>query len=193
MYHFSRFIAINLILIFTASCGLLRLTGNAVTVGGKIARESLDISAKVIETGAKTGGAGIRYAVGKRSVRLEREGNSYFVMARINKKGNVRLLVDTGATDVQISVALAKRLGIKFREEDAIPCTLANGAIVQGSPIVFKSIRIGGITVKKVNGIVLLSQISAHDQGLLGMSFLKHFKFEIDSKRDLLILKSQEK
>ena len=180
--------ACNLLTILT-SCSVVRLTGDTVVVGGKVARETVKFSSLVVEKGAKLGGAGIRYFAGTRVVKLEREGDSYYVKVRINKKQNVRLLLDTGASNVQVSQKIALESGIDINQSQRVNCTLADGSIAPAAAIVLKEVRIGGVKVKDVDAVVLLSEEIALNGGLLGMSFLNKFNFEIDTDRNLLLLR----
>ena len=180
--------ACNLLTILT-SCSVVRLTGDTVVVGGKVARETVKFSSLVVEKGAKLGGAGIRYFAGTRVVKLEREGDSYFVKVRINKKQNVRLLLDTGASNVQVSQKIALESGIDINQSQRVNCTLADGSIAPAAAIVLKEVRIGGVKVKDVDAVVLLFEEIAPNDGLLGMSFLNKFNFEIDTDRNLLFLR----
>ncbi len=57
-----------LLTIILTSCTVVRLTGETIVVGGKLARETVELSSLVVEKGAKLSGAGIRYFSGKRVV-----------------------------------------------------------------------------------------------------------------------------
>ena len=184
----TYFFACNLLTILT-SCSVIRLTGDTVVVGGKLARETVKFSSLVVEKGAKLGGAGIRYFAGTRVVKLEREGDSYFVKVRINKKQNVRLLLDTGASNVQVSRRIVQESGIDINQSQRVNCTLADGSIAPAAAIVLKEVRIGGVKVKDVDAVVLLYEEFTQSDGLLGMSFLNNFNFEIDTDRNLLLLR----
>lgn len=184
----TYFIAGNLLTILT-SCSVIRLTGDTVVVGSKLARETVKFSSLVVEKGAKLSGAGIRYFAGTRVVKLEREGDSYFVNVRINKSQNARLLLDTGASNIQVSRRIVQKSGINISRERRVNCTLADGSIVPAAAIVLKEVRIGGVKVKNVDAVALLYEEITQSDGLLGMSFLNNFNFEIDTDRSLLLLR----
>ena len=170
-------------------CRLTKLAGDTVVLSGKVARETIKLSGEIVQTSGKLGGAGVRYFSGARVVKLEKEGNSYFVKARINRKHSARLLVDTGATDVQISSELARKMGIETSGKGTVNCTLANGSVVPAIPIILDEIRVGSVNVKNVDALVLVHDYRSYGDGLLGMSFLGHFAFELNTSRNELILR----
>ena len=178
--------------LFLAACSMVELAGDTVVLGGKIARETVKLSGEIVQVSGKLGGAGIRYFSGTRVIRLEKEGNSYFVKVRINKKHTARLLLDTGATNVQISRLLARKIGVGLNNKQAIQCTLADGSTVPAISVILKEVRIGRVDVNNVDALVLVRDYDTAEDGLLGMSFLNNFKFELDTDRDLLILRHAE-
>ncbi len=106
---------------------------------------------------------------GEVSLRAERDGH-FYTQALINGT-HVRLMVDTGASDVALSAADARRLGIDLStlRFDRIYST-ANGQ-VPGARVVLDEIRIGSLTVRNVAASVTQGEGLA--QSLLGMSFLR--------------------
>lgn len=94
----------------------------------------------------------------------------FYVTARINNKGTVRFLVDTGATMVTISYAEAKRLKITLpREEEPITIVTANGTST-AYKVKLDRIQIGNIALNNIDAII--AKGNKLDIGLLGMSFL---------------------
>ncbi|MBU0991251.1 MAG: retroviral-like aspartic protease family protein [Proteobacteria bacterium] len=173
---------------FLCSCAVVELAGDAVVLTGKVAVAAVKTTGAVIMTTGKIAGATVGYFVGKRKVKLERVGNSYYVNARINGKKNARLILDTGATSVQISSRLAKKLKINLKKADTVQCTLADGSIVQARVIVLKEVKLDGVKVKDVTALVIENDSDQDGDGLLGMSFLNNFIFQIDPDKNLLIL-----
>ena len=96
-------------------------------------------------------------------------GSSHFVIEAEVDGTPLRFLADTGATDVVISTADARQLGIdpSTLRFDKIYRT-ANG-IVRGAPITLKEIRVGPITLKNVRASVNGAPLN---RSLLGMSFI---------------------
>ncbi|MDE2259709.1 MAG: retroviral-like aspartic protease family protein [Betaproteobacteria bacterium] len=97
----------------------------------------------------------------------------------------VIVLVDTGATDVAISQALADKIGIK--SHSAIQTQTANGNSV-GFMTRLKSIKIGGIEVSDV-AATIVPKLSGAD-ALLGMSFLN--RMDINLHNGVMTIKQAE-
>ncbi|GJL82135.1 MAG: aspartyl protease [marine bacterium B5-7] len=118
---------------------------------------------------------------GRVEVLLERNRAGHYVSSgRINGM-SVEFLLDTGATDVAMSLAVADRLGLPH----GAPVTLstANG-VVRGYQTVINEIALGDITRNKVRAVV--SPGIRDDTVLLGMSFLKHIEM-LQSGNTLLL------
>jgi aspartyl protease family protein len=85
----------------------------------------------------------------------------------------VRFILDTGASEVMLSTADARRLGI---DPGSLSYTrsyqTANGRVM-GAPVVLKSVDIGPIHMTDVAASVLENPT---DMSLLGMSFLNRLK-----------------
>ncbi len=191
----KNFIILLLPIVF-CSCAVIEFTGDTVEMTGKIIRTGIRTTGTLVTTTGKVayatgkaGKAGIDYFTGTRKIQLERVGNSYFAVARLNRKYNVRLLVDTGATHVQISERMARYMGIKTDNAMLVRCTLADGSTTYAKLITLKEMSVGGTKVKNVEALVLFSQEGDDKHGLLGMSFLDHFRFQIDPDKRLLLLK----
>ncbi len=180
-------LCMSTLLLLLSSCKMLEITGDTIVVAGKTATAAVKITEAVAGTAVKVGKVGVRLAVGKRAIKLEREGNSFYVTARVNRHYKTRLLVDTGATHVQISSTLARRMGLG-NVGDLVPCTLADGSVVYARSVSLRDVRLGRARAKDVRALVFESEEDASSEGLLGMSFLEQFRFEIDTDRELLIL-----
>ena len=102
-------------------------------------------------------------------VRRER-GGEYIAPGTVNGV-DVTFLIDTGATDVGIPPALARRL--KLRHGPKVEITTASD-VIPGHLVILNEVSLGPLTLKRVRGSV--SEHSIHDEVLLGMSFLQHFE-----------------
>jgi clan AA aspartic protease (TIGR02281 family) len=111
------------------------------------------------------------------------------VKALLNGELPVNLVLDTGASAIMLKRALAEKLGIKLDKPDT-KVTLADGKTVSAKHIILESVKVQDSEVSKVDAVMLLEEESALGpvDGLLGMSFLKHFSFKIDRKDKKLIL-----
>jgi len=115
-------------------------------------------------------------------VKLIKRGRNYYINVLLNDKENALLHLDTGCSTTLISKKLAEKLGIKGGEE--VMSILANGTKVKGKRATMKSIKVGDQVIKNVPIIIL----DAPNDGLLGMSFLRYFIFQVDTKTNELIL-----
>jgi len=189
-----------------SGCSFLEATGTAVGVVGKVGWEAGKAVTNVVWTGSQMAGqtanqtnktlTKISAPRDKRStvegeravVYLQKEGKSYFVRARVNGSVWGRFLLDTGASAVQISKKMAQRLHINYKKSQAVPVTLAGGGMVAGRMVVLEEIHLGEVAVRNVKAIILDYEDNQSSDGLLGMSFLENFVFQIDAKNNQLIL-----
>ncbi|MCL6271905.1 TIGR02281 family clan AA aspartic protease [Sansalvadorimonas sp. 2012CJ34-2] len=104
----------------------------------------------------------------------------YWVDGMINGR-TVRMVLDTGATDISISEEEAKRIGLDYKGGRKRPYQTANGVVV-GYQIVLESVSIQGITEMNVPASVIASDHPI----LLGMSFLK--RVDMREKGNLMFL-----
>lgn len=120
-----------------------------------------------------------------RQVVLAGDSRGHFVStARINGR-SVEVMVDTGASVVALSAQTARRMGIvPPKSAFGAGMKTANGAI-ETAPIVLSEVKLGGITVRNVNAVVIPGTGLGVD--LLGMSFLGRLSgFEIEKGQLIL-------
>jgi clan AA aspartic protease (TIGR02281 family) len=125
-------------------------------------------------------------------VPLIREQKSFFVRVKLNDKLWGKFLLDTGASALQISGKMARRLKVDLSQAQVVPVTLAGGAMVKGKIVTLKSVQIGGVELTNVQAIVLERDNMDLRDGLLGMSVLEHFVFQIDTQSGELILEERK-
>jgi clan AA aspartic protease (TIGR02281 family) len=171
------------------SCSLIGLTGETVSLAGKTASALVKTSGTIIQTSGKLGGMGANKLFGKRTIRLEKEGNLLYVVAKLNRNLKTRLALDTGASTVQISSKVAKLLDLNLSKGEITTCELADGSLISATLITLDEIKIGRVKVKDVETVVIDDESKLPANGLLGMSFLKEFNFSIDTEQNLLIVK----
>jgi aspartyl protease family protein len=124
---------------------------------------------------------------------LRRVGGLFLVTARINNQINSYFIVDTGATAVMISEALADQLGIEYASKPKLKTMTASG-FLESPRIVLDSIHVpdeNGAGVSRVDAYVAtLPGAPPAIGGLLGQSFLRNFHVTIDAERAVMHLRA---
>ena len=137
-----------------------------IEIGGK--RE-------VLKLGVVTAGFASR---GKGNVTLYPDrGGHFFVEGAVNGTG-VRFMVDTGATVVAMSSAVANRIGIDYRKHGRPGMASTPAGYVKTYNVTLGTVQVGDITLHNVAGSII--EGSHPREALLGMSFLG----QLDMKRD---------
>jgi len=114
---------------------------------------------------------------------LRLRGGQYAVEATVDpdrngREATVRLLVDTGAAITAIDASLLSRLGYNLNERSEYFAT-ANG-VVQAPVVTLGALSIGESSVNKLTIGALNFDAQKNVDGLLGMNFLRHFKFRLN-------------
>lgn len=123
-------------------------------------------------------------ADGTPQVALQRNRAGHYVATGAINGEPALFLIDTGATDVALPLALARRLDLPMRPGGM--SMTANGAVRTWTTRL-DSVDLGGLVARGVRASVLPSMPG--DEVLLGMSFLRHF--EMIQRGDQLILRPQ--
>ena len=118
-----------------------------------------------------------------KEVALQRNRDGHYIANGSIDGVAVVFLLDTGATDVAISPALARRL--RLQEGPAISVQTANGTLT-GYATRLRSVRLANIQQQDVPAIINPG-MRAEDEVLLGMSFLKHL--ELIQRGDTLTIR----
>ena len=124
----------------------------------------------------------------KQIIPLRRVGNSYIVSVRINDMLTEDFILDTGCADMFLppEMFLKLKLGREHIIDDSY-AVIANGQSIRILRVNLETVQVGGFSVSNVAASVPMSR----QQGtlpLIGMSFLKHFHFSIDTAGGRLIL-----
>ena len=119
---------------------------------------------------------------------LTRRGQHFLVDASPGGDGNLRLLIDTGASMTMVTSGVLQQQGARYRDTgQSRVFNTANGPV--RAPIyILESLSIGDWAVKNLETGVLDMAGQAGIDGLLGMNFLKHFRFFIDQNESMLRL-----
>ncbi len=127
--------------------------------------------------------AGAAPAAQRASVSLTADVRGHFSAAGSINGYPLNFLVDTGATSISISAAEAKRMGIDYRAGQAGAVNTAAG-VIPAWRVTFNTVKLGGITLNQVEGLVVESGLSVP---LLGMSFLNRMEMKRDGQTMTLI------
>lgn len=120
-------------------------------------------------------------------VKLIKVGDSNIVDVVVNEKKRTKLVLDTGATSVVISNAVAKQCVPNLSAAETVNFTSVTGS-GSGRAVKLTSLRVGTAKVSNVEAIVHDMPANSNDEGLLGMTFLKHFRVTLDSENSALWL-----
>ncbi len=196
---------------FGCGCTLLEAGGEAVGVVGKAGWTAAKAVGGVVYTGTSMAGqtanqtnknlsresprhktSRVTLSGGRLVVPLEREGTSFYVRVTFNGKVPARLLLDTGASAMQVSRAMSKKLKLKTSGAQVVPVMLAGGGYVRGRAVDISEVAVGEAKVHNVKAIVLDQDNLKLADGLLGMTFLENFIFSMDTKKGELILEKRK-
>jgi clan AA aspartic protease (TIGR02281 family) len=113
------------------------------------------------------------------SIRLEAERGSLFVDVVVGKK-TVRMVVDSGASLVTLPIRTATELGVTVPvDARQLKMVLADGRAIPARAVTLPRVRVGEFEAVNVEAAVLDASAS-NAEPLLGMSFLRNFKAELD-------------
>ncbi|MBS0446095.1 MAG: retroviral-like aspartic protease family protein [Proteobacteria bacterium] len=155
---------------------LVSVTSDAavVEVGGR--RVTLALGGAQVDLGGAASAGG-----GTQIVLSEGTGGHYWTSGSINGK-SVSFVVDTGATNVSLSLAEAERLGLDLKQAQRGIANTANGQVT-AYRVMLDVVRVGDVQVYNVAATVVPTPMP---QVLLGNSFLSHFQMKRDS--DTMVL-----
>jgi len=113
-------------------------------------------------------------------------GQAIMVNARINDAGNVRLLLDTGASVTTINPRVLAQLGVSSR--DAVRGSI-RGVTGQADTlfVVVNSIDVNGAKAGPIRVVAHDVDLGQSD-GLLGRDFLDRFQVAIDNQAGIVTL-----
>lgn len=127
------------------------------------------------------------------TIPLTKNGGSFVVQVMLNQERSAQLIVDTGASMTVLSTQVAIDLGILGTTDNELLTVNTAGGSVQVNMNYLSSISVG--TAQATNVAVALHDlpdIPEHIEGLLGMSFLKHFLVTLDAEHARLILRPKQ-
>ena len=113
------------------------------------------------------------------------------VNVMLNDKVSAKMVLDTGASLVMITRDIAGKLGMDLSNaKPDLKAQVADGRQVNVKRVILRSMEVQGVVAKDVEAVVLLEDAGnlGFGDGLLGMSFLKKFNFNVDQKEKNLTL-----
>jgi clan AA aspartic protease (TIGR02281 family) len=133
----------------------------------------------VAEEGAR------RQVFSYREIALRADGRGQYTADTLVNGMPVRMLVDTGASDVIVSAATAARLGLVGSERRRRTIQTANGQSSAMSAVL-THVSFGGLYMNDVEALILAPE--AGEVNLLGESFLKRL-VSVEQRDGMLILR----
>ncbi len=130
-----------------------------------------------VEATVTQGGTRIAFVPGRRIT----------VIARINGRGLVQLVFDTGADRTVIRPAALFGLGVSYRDAPRITIRGVTGTTSAYS-VSLEKLEVGGARVGPLRIISHNADLSDGSDGLLGRDFLNHFRVTIDNARGVIEL-----
>jgi aspartyl protease family protein len=126
-----------------------------------------------------------RESSGYREALLEADQRGQYAAGVLVNGAPVRMLIDTGASDVCISASTARRLGLSPSGGPKRVMQTANGQST-ALPTVLRSVSLGGLYVSDVEALILTPD--AGEVNLLGESFLKRL-VSVEQRNGTLVLR----
>ncbi|GAA5506775.1 retropepsin-like aspartic protease family protein [Novipirellula caenicola] len=160
---------------------------------------ALRVMATNFETPSELSAAIILKSIDKRLERIEQEifresipltpgsGGALGVTVVVGSKP-MHMIVDSGASLVTLPAKTAVELGIEVPvDARQVMLVMADGRTISARAVVLPRVRIGEFEAENVEAAIL-DPIATDAEPLLGMSFLQHFKFEIDASEKTITL-----
>ena len=132
--------------------------------------------------GGRRSGNGVELSGG--AIVLERRFDGHFYLDTEINGASVTFLVDTGATGVALSLADARRVGIRTDQLDYNVMTSTAAGPSMAAAVQISELGLPGRSFRNVPALVM----RGGQQSLLGMSVLERFE-SVEIRRDQLILR----
>ena len=127
----------------------------------------------------------VRQVFSYREIALRADARGQYAADTLVNGMPVRMLVDTGASDIVISASTAARLGVAPSSGLARIIQTANGRST-ASPAILSNVSFGGLYMNDVEALILAPE--AGEVNLLGASFLRRL-VSVEQRDGMLILR----
>jgi clan AA aspartic protease (TIGR02281 family) len=118
---------------------------------------------------------------GKAQIESLKRGGGIIVEALLNRKVTAPLLLDTGASHTILTRQTARELGLPPVERLPRKAFHTAGGVVLSPVTTLQSVRVGSHEVRDVEVAI---DVAEHlSIGLLGMTFLRHFKVTVNQEQ----------
>jgi tetratricopeptide (TPR) repeat protein len=116
-------------------------------------------------------------------------GNTVLVPVTLTYRGNsvqARLVLDTGASVTAISDRLAAQLGVADADTNPMTGVVADGRRVEARWFLADSVGVGPKSASQLRTVILPGSGGPGHDGLLGMDFLRKFRYQVDFDRQII-------
>jgi len=110
------------------------------------------------------------------------------IPATVNQAASVTLLVEPQAEYTILSVSLAERLGLAITADTSEVRFTLDGLQYSAPLVNLPSLKVGTLEVRNIPTLILNLSMYPDIEGLLGQSYLKHFRMEINYPDRLFLL-----
>ncbi len=123
------------------------------------------------------------------TVDVGRSRSATLVTVWVNEAIQGKFILDTGASMVTISEAFARRLKLDPERLPVMDFVMADGRKVAGRSALLHSLKLGDARAENIE-VAILPVVSGNDvDGLLGMTFLRHFAVQFEGSSGKLTLR----
>lgn len=136
----------------------------------------------------RAGGCGQRAGTGRARLKVSSDASRVMCSPRIDGKAAGSFIVDTAASVVVLSRRVADRLGLVAAQPGIRVATA--GGIRTVYPVVLDRVEVQGAVAPHVVAAIS-DELPAGIDGLLGLSFLKHFEVHMDAQAGFLEMVSR--
>ncbi|WP_455204362.1 retropepsin-like aspartic protease family protein, partial [Kaarinaea lacus] len=125
------------------------------------------------------------------TVPLIAAGSHFLISTVLNHSIATTLLLDTGASLTVISPAALHNLGLSVHDAQRYGWFNTANGVTKAPVFLLNSLTIGDQRVENIEVAVMEIPSGKNIDGLLGMNFLKHFKFYIDQNNATMYLSTR--